>query len=94
MVTANEQDHARVRRIFSPAFSDRALKKQEPLFQKYMHLLVGNLKKSSGEQVDLVDLFNFTIFDIMGDLTLGQPLGLVGLRAMVRPWAYAFQKHR
>ncbi|KAK8099821.1 Cytochrome P450 monooxygenase [Apiospora kogelbergensis] len=88
MVTANEQDHARVRRIFSPAFSDRALKKQEPLFQKYMHLLVGNLKKSSGEQVDLVDLFNFTIFDIMGDLTLGQPLGLLENNKYT-PWVTA-----
>lgn len=34
MLTANYEDHARVRRLFSPAFSERALKKQEPLFKK------------------------------------------------------------
>lgn len=34
MLTATYDNHARVRRLFSPAFSDRALKKQEPLFRK------------------------------------------------------------
>ena len=33
MLSANFEDHARVRRLFSPAFSDRALKKQEGLFK-------------------------------------------------------------
>jgi hypothetical protein len=30
---ATSEDHARVRRLFSPAFSDKALKKQESLFR-------------------------------------------------------------
>jgi cytochrome P450 len=30
---ATPEDHARVRRLFSPAFSDKALKKQESLFR-------------------------------------------------------------
>jgi cytochrome P450 len=34
ILTATQADHDRVRRIFSPAFSERALRKQEPLFQK------------------------------------------------------------
>lgn len=34
MLTATYMDHIRVRRLFSPAFSDRALKSQEPLFKK------------------------------------------------------------
>ena len=33
MLNATFEDHARVRRLFSPAFADRALKKQEGLFK-------------------------------------------------------------
>ncbi|KAK8065042.1 cytochrome P450 [Apiospora hydei] len=77
LITASQEDHARVRRIFSPAFSDRSLKQQEPLFRKYADQVVRHLAKTAGQQTNLVDLFNFTTFDIMGDLTFGQPLGLL-----------------
>lgn len=70
-------DHTRVRRLFSPAFSDRALKEQEPLFQKYVDLLVRKLGETIGYPVDMTKMFEFTTFDIMGDLTFGQPLGLL-----------------
>jgi cytochrome P450 len=33
MLNATFENHARVRRLFSPAFADRALKKQEGLFK-------------------------------------------------------------
>ncbi|KAK8034018.1 hypothetical protein PG993_009013 [Apiospora rasikravindrae] len=77
LITASQEDHARVRRIFSPAFSDRSLKQQEPLFRKYTDQLVRHLEKMAGQQTNLVDLFNFTTFDTIGDLTFGQPLGLL-----------------
>jgi cytochrome P450 len=55
-------DHARVRRIFKPAFSDRALKEQEPLFMKYVEQLVGNLRKTVSDepehQFDMVKNYN------------------------------------
>ena len=35
----DDTEHARVRRIFSPAFSDRALMRQAPLFTKYVDQL-------------------------------------------------------
>lgn len=47
---ADPQEHARVRRIFKPAFSDRALREQEPLFNKYVDQLVGNLRAAVSEQ--------------------------------------------
>lgn len=34
MLNANFENHARVRRLFSPAFSERALRSQETLFQQ------------------------------------------------------------
>ena len=42
-LTEDPHEHAQQRRIFKAAFSDRALKEQEPLFNKYIDQLVGNL---------------------------------------------------
>jgi len=65
-------DHARQRKIFTPAFSDRALKQQEPLFLKYTNQLVAKIKEHIEEdpdsEIDMIRLYNFTTFDIMGDL--------------------------
>ena len=36
MLTADDEPHARMRRIFAHAFSDKALKEQEPLFLQYI----------------------------------------------------------
>lgn len=73
------EQHRRLRRIFSPAFSDRALKAQESLFQRHVDMLVSKLAGASdmGNPVNMLDMFQFTTFDIMGDLTFGQPLGLL-----------------
>ncbi|KAF2091421.1 benzoate 4-monooxygenase cytochrome P450 [Saccharata proteae CBS 121410] len=78
MFVSDDVSHARQRRIFSHAFSDRALKEQEPLLSKYVHLLVHQLTtKSASGPLDLVKWYNFTTFDVMGDLTFGEPLQLL-----------------
>lgn len=71
--------HRRLRRIFAPAFSDRALKSQEPLFQRHVDMLISKLAEATegDKPVNMLDMFQFTTFDIMGDLTFGQPLGLL-----------------
>ncbi|KAK3986107.1 cytochrome P450 [Cladorrhinum sp. PSN332] len=84
------QDHRRFRRLFAPAFSDRALKAQEPLFQRHVDLLVSRLNEATeaGREVNMVELYQFTTFDIMGDLTFGQPLGLLE-NNKYSPWVQA-----
>lgn len=77
MIVAGTDDHTRVRRLFSPGFSDRALKKQEPLFRKYVDLLMSKLFQRGGEPVDLVKMLNLTTFDLMAELSFGEPLGLL-----------------
>ncbi|VZI06880.1 unnamed protein product [Fusarium fujikuroi] len=78
---ANDAEHNRVRRLFLPAFSDRALKQQEPLLSKYSDQLIDLIRRgiddNSNQEFDAVKLYNFTTFDIMGDLTFGEPLGLL-----------------
>lgn len=77
LLTAPTTDHRRMRRVFSPAFSDRSLRQQEPLFHKYVDLLISKLRGTAGQPVPLGQMLNFATFDIMGDLTFGQPLGLL-----------------
>ncbi|KAF2024039.1 cytochrome P450 [Setomelanomma holmii] len=89
LIIAPEPDHGRQRKIFTPAFSDRALKQQEPLFLKYTDQLVSKLKASidqnSDKSVDMVRMYNFTTFDVMGDLTFGEPLHMLE-NAEYDPW--------
>lgn len=81
LIVARDPDHSRMRKIFTPAFSDRALKQQEPLFVRYADLLVSKLREgveaNANQKWDMVRMFNFTTFDVMGDLTFGEPLHML-----------------
>lgn len=81
LLVARSGHHGRMRKIFNPAFSDRALKQQEPLFVKYADLLVTKVKEGidadPDRKWDMVRLYNFTTFDVMGDLTFGEPLHML-----------------
>jgi hypothetical protein len=65
------------------------LKQQEPLFVKYVDKLVSRLRSTiendPHEKLDMVRLYNFTTFDVMGDLTFGEPLHMLD-RAEYDPW--------
>lgn len=73
--------HAAQKKQFNYAFSDRALTEQEGLIGKYIDRLVQVPKKGIAAspdnklEVDVAKLYNFTTFDIMGDLTFGEDLG-------------------
>lgn len=77
--TAGRDQHLRARKALSYAFSERALREQEPFVKAYVDLLVQRLKElaatagpSASTTVDLVEWYNFTTFDIIGDLAIGQ----------------------
>ncbi|KAL8983732.1 MAG: hypothetical protein Q9205_002101 [Flavoplaca limonia] len=78
ILSANDADHSRYRRLLSHAFSDRALREQEPLLQHYIDFLVRRLRdhaSNPSSTIDMVQWFNFTTFDIVGDLALGTSFG-------------------
>jgi cytochrome P450 len=74
---SDDANHARQRRLLSAGFSDRALKEQEALLQGYVDVLVDKLRGQAESNVNLMDWFNFTTFDIMADLTFAEPLHLL-----------------
>ncbi|KAH4228981.1 hypothetical protein HBI06_091500 [Parastagonospora nodorum] len=90
VTTEDNAEHARKRKIFSPAFSDRALTAQAPLFLRYADQLVRLLKEGAeqGTKLDMVRWYNFTTFDVMGDLTFGEPLHMLD-NAAYDPWVQA-----
>ncbi|KAI1452355.1 cytochrome P450 [Annulohypoxylon moriforme] len=73
----NFERHAVVRRAMAPAFSDRALKEQEGLFQSYADLMATTLENAlqAKGSADMVKIYNLTTFDIMAELTYGESLG-------------------
>ncbi|KAL0937372.1 Versicolorin B desaturase 1 [Colletotrichum truncatum] len=89
LVTTLPEDHTRMRRIFNSAFTNTALMAQEPLLVKYADQMIDSMGAlvSRFGQVNLVDLFNFCTFDIMGDLTFGEPLHLLE-RGDYHPWVH------
>jgi cytochrome P450 len=84
LLTANEADHARMRRLLSHAFSNKALNEQEPILHVYANLLIQRLDEQIGSSskasafIDITRWFNFTTFDIIGDLSFGESFGCLG----------------
>ncbi|THW13301.1 benzoate 4-monooxygenase cytochrome P450 [Aureobasidium pullulans] len=76
ILIANDADHTRHRRILANSFSDKALRDQAPLLKQWANTMVRKLKEVAtlDKGVDMVAYYNFTTFDIMSDLTFGEPL--------------------
>lgn len=78
MIVADGADHTRFRRLLAHAFSNVALKDQEPLIQRQVDLFINGIKEEAALQagvVNFVKWFNFFTFDVIADLTFGQSFG-------------------
>ncbi|KAI0171502.1 averantin oxidoreductase [Pestalotiopsis sp. NC0098] len=77
LTMADDANHTRQRRTLSHAFSQKALLEQESIIRGYVDLLVAKLTPfaNSGQPVNMCDWFNFTTFDIIGDMAFGRPFG-------------------
>ncbi|KAF9882475.1 benzoate 4-monooxygenase cytochrome p450 [Colletotrichum karsti] len=74
---ADDANHTRQRRALSHAFSQKALLEQESIIRGYVDLFVDKLTPYSATQtpINICDWFNFTTFDIIGDMAFGEPFG-------------------
>jgi len=78
LISAGVADHARFRKAIGTAFSDKAVKLQEPIIKQYVDLLIEKLHQSVKQNkderptVDIVRWLNFTTFDIVSDLGWGE----------------------
>jgi cytochrome P450 len=89
IISANEEDHRRMRRLQSHMFSEKALITQEPLLASYVDKLISRLheqaRKPETAVVDLVKWYNYTTFDILGDLAFGDSFGCLN-SDVLHPW--------
>ncbi|KAL5611271.1 hypothetical protein FOBRF1_007388 [Fusarium oxysporum] len=85
---ANREDHRRYRRILSNGFSAKAMQDQQPMMMKYVDLLFQRLHENCDDgkkALDLVSWYNFTTFDIIGDLAFGESFGCLA-SSNYHPW--------
>lgn len=89
VVGADDAGHSRMRKVLSNGFSDKALKEQTPLLKRWAGLMKEKLSEraASGEKADMLKYWNCTTFDIMGDLTFGESLNMVGLSPTMLRWS-------
>ncbi|KAK4938717.1 hypothetical protein LTR10_020900 [Elasticomyces elasticus] len=87
LIVSNNADHARIRRLLAHAFSDRSLREQEDIMKQYVDLFMTRIAPVAqiGKSLDMVSWYNFTTFDIIGDLAFGEAFGSLEKSAL-HPW--------
>lgn len=81
ILRAQDEQHTRLRRGFSHAFSDRALRDQEPTLQKFGDLLVSQISATdvaNGKASDMDRWYTWTTSDVISELGFGTTLGSLG----------------
>ncbi|KAJ5533502.1 cytochrome P450 [Penicillium frequentans] len=89
LIACSETEHARLRKILAPGFSEKYAMEQEPFIQSYVDKLCekldDRLQNDKISTVDVVEWINYLAFDVIGDLTWGSSFGcLDGLT--YHPW--------
>lgn len=69
--TRHEAIHDKRRRIWSKAFSDKALRDYQEKIQTYQDKLITRIASYDGQRVNITKYFNLYSFDVMGDLAFG-----------------------
>lgn len=85
-----------MRKLLSHSFSDGALREQEPIIHNYCDYLIQRLndqiKERPNGQVDLVQWYNFTTFDVTGDLAFGESFQALE-KGVYHPWVASIFKN-
>ncbi|KAK8091033.1 hypothetical protein PG994_000538 [Apiospora phragmitis] len=86
LFTAEGDTHKRIRAVLNHSFSDKALRGQAAIVEKYADRFLARIRRElaipqSQGAVDLTKLYGYAAFDTITDLSLGEPLcdGLEGL---------------
>lgn len=102
IISEDKENHAVLRRQMAHGFSDKSMRGQEPIIGSYVNLLIRRLREHAvdpdrrdertGEPckriLDMTAWYNWTTFDIIGDLAFGEPFGCLD-RAEEHPWVGA-----
>lgn len=76
ILNSNREEHAALRRALSHGFSEKRIREQQPIIKQYLDLFIQRLKEKSDNgaaPLDMVAWYNYTLFDVIGDLAFGEP---------------------
>ncbi|KAI1076269.1 cytochrome P450 [Whalleya microplaca] len=88
IISAQREEHGLLRRQLAHGFSEKSLRGQEPIIKHYIDLLIRRLQDGCGageKALNLVAWYNYTTFDIIGDLAFGEPFGCLD-SSDYHPW--------
>ncbi|KAL7626122.1 hypothetical protein AAE478_002892 [Parahypoxylon ruwenzoriense] len=88
ILNSERDEHALLRRQLSHGFSDKSMREQEPFILGYVNLLIQRIHENSRNgtvPLNMREWFNFTTFDIIGDLGFGSSFGLLR-NSSYHPW--------
>ncbi|KAE8446004.1 hypothetical protein EG329_012643 [Mollisiaceae sp. DMI_Dod_QoI] len=88
IIGCDRETHSRFRRILSNGFSTQAMLAQESIIKIYVDQFIHRLhEKCQGGRnpLNIVSWFNYTTFDVIGDLAFGEPFGCLD-NADYHPW--------
>ncbi|EZF31052.1 hypothetical protein H109_05539 [Trichophyton interdigitale MR816] len=93
---ARFHENVRYRKIITPAFSENAIREQEPILQHFVDGLIKGLGNRSGKAqfpdpegiVNIAAWYNFAVFDILTRLCFGEEQGCI-VRGDYDPWLQA-----
>lgn len=92
LIPASRERHGQMRRLLAHGFSARAMAEQQPLIDKYINLFLRQLRdqgQGGKTPIDSTKWFEWTTFDIIGDLSFGEPFGCLQ-NATSHPWVESF----
>ncbi len=98
ILSANDADHARIRRLLVHGFSDKALREQEPLIHSYVELFINRLLQQTADAplgtatINIAQWFNFITFDIIGHLSFGESFHCLET-SRYHPWIAILYAH-
>jgi cytochrome P450 len=90
---ARHKEHVRYRKLMSPAFSEAAIREQEPLIRSFVDTFILSMRNRSGiayypDQDGIVDLaawYSFIVFDLLSSLAFGASVGSLE-KGDYHPW--------
>ncbi|KAF5019939.1 hypothetical protein F66182_8036 [Fusarium sp. NRRL 66182] len=88
MLGANRQDHRRFRRALAHGFSNQSMMDQQPIITDYVNKFIRVMHEEcydGTKPLDIAKWFNFTTFDIIGDLSFGEGFGCLDAKDY-HPW--------
>ncbi|KAL7907400.1 cytochrome P450 [Trichoderma velutinum] len=88
VISADRENHTRMRRTLAHGFSAQAMMDQQPLIQGYVDMLISRLRENCADgtrPLEMTSWYNWATFDIIGDLAFGEPFGCLQ-NSDYHPW--------